>query len=405
MDGNRRDITESLSPLKAYSPTSKLDVIPLTRKTAKIESAVAPAPTVQSRRRGDVVRPSGSPVGAPRRATQRGGKLEESRSAQSTSIEESGLTESVQPSWKDALGGMSSLLVSTILHLILFLILAVFTFASEDESRNVVLEITDSPEQFEMMTTDIVLEDVEMEDADDLELSELELMEYETPDIPLGMLESVSPAFEEEDDLAMLEGLTGASGAGFDGDGMGGKRGPKANFFGVKSYGTKFVFVIDCSGSMTGPRWNRAAKELNQAVDKLEDGQEFLVLLYNSQTQVMLNANLRSAVLLPASNGNKRQFRYWLDRQVTNGGTYPAKAMYVALELKPDAIFLLSDGELQDATVSLLKEWNAESPDGDNYEPRSVIPINTISLGGQGQGQRVMRAIASQNNGVFEWAR
>jgi hypothetical protein len=76
--------------------------------------------------------------------------------------------------------------------------------------------------------------------------------------------------------------------------------------------------------------------------------------------------------------------------------------MFAALILDPDAIFLLSDGELQDNTVSLLRVWNVDRED--SYGAHSKIPIHTISLGPPGGGQRMMKRIAEDNDGEFTWA-
>ena len=61
---------------------------------------------------------------------------------------------------------------------------------------------------------------------------------------------------------------------------------------------------------------------------------------------------------------------------------------------------MLSDGELQDNTMGLLKFWNVPLDGADGKKAKT--PIHTISLG-RGQGQGVMRAIARQNDGEFTW--
>jgi hypothetical protein len=71
--------------------------------------------------------------------------------------------------------------------------------------------------------------------------------------------------------------------------------------------------------------------------------------------------------------------------------------------LEPDAIFLLSDGELQDNTRELLQFWNAELIRSDGKTSR--IPIHTVSLGGPGEGQSKMKSIAKENDGDFTWIR
>ncbi len=44
-----------------------------------------------------------------------------------------------------------------------------------------------------------------------------------------------------------------------------------ASFFGVHASGRRFVFIIDCSGSMEGLRWNLAKAELKNSVRNLDE--------------------------------------------------------------------------------------------------------------------------------------
>ena len=72
----------------------------------------------------------------------------------------------------------------------------------------------------------------------------------------------------------------------------------------------------------------------------------------------------------------------------------PAQAMQYALELNPDAIFLLSDGELQDNTVAVLRLLN---PPGSE---RRQIPVHTVHLFSF-QGRLTLQQIALENSGTF----
>ncbi|MDA7928466.1 hypothetical protein N9B54_00780 [Mariniblastus sp.] len=293
---------------------------------------------------------------------------------------------------------MPSWLWSTILHLIVLLILAWFTLNDPVAQESIVLDVSESSESFIIEMTDFVLEDVVMEEAVGFEMNEVGKMEFEAPDLSTALMENVPLGFVELD-LSSLDELGGAEGEEIGGELASTNGSSKAKFFGIRSYGKKFVFVIDCSGSMKGSRWRRAVTELREAVNGLEEDQEFLVLLYNTQTKVMLDANLQSAGMSVATADNKRRMLYWLKKQVPNGSTFPGPAVYAALKLRPDAIFLLSDGLLKDNTVNWLKQWNAPIPVDGNYDTGKVIPMNTISL--DDQGEWVMRTIANQNGGVF----
>ena len=305
--------------------------------------------------------------------------------------------------WGRVFSGMPSWLWSTILHLIVLLGLAWFTLSDEVRQGSIILEVAETPDSVVFNTTPIVLDPVELDEAGEFKLSELAAMEFDSPDLSTALRESVTLHSEDRIDLASLDDLEGIYGTEVDGNLASVGDSSKAKFFGINSYGKKFVFVIDCSGSMKGSRWRRAVSELRQAINGLEEEQEFLVLLYNTQTKVMLDANLQSAAMAVATSDNKRRMFYWLKKQIPNGSTFPGPAVYAALKLRPDAIFLLSDGLLKDNTVNWLKEWNAPVSDQGEYDASRMVRMNTISL--DGQGECVMRTIANQNGGVFVSAR
>ena len=299
---------------------------------------------------------------------------------------------------RGAIQGLPSWMVSLVVHLALLLILAISSFGVGTGDRRLELEFAEAPASFDAMTTEIEFEDVVVEDEQDL-LDPVPLESLEVADVvvPIEMMDTYTSKNETERiaNHGPINGLPGRKAAQV------AKKGNSANFFGTKSYGSRFVFVIECSLSMKGNRWYHAVKELNTAIDGLEPEQEFLVLLYNTRTTVMLNASTDDAALVKANAENKDLVRRWLRRQKPDGGTFPSSAMFVSLTLNPDAIFMLSDGELQDNTRGLLQFWNIEQPKPDGTE--SKIPIHTVSLGSQGQGQEMMKSIAKQNDGNFTW--
>jgi|688.fasta_scaffold24329_2 hypothetical protein len=171
-----------------------------------------------------------------------------------------------------------------------------------------------------------------------------------------------------------------------------------ARFFGVHASGRKFVFIIDCSGSMQGMRWNLAKAELKNSIRNLEDDKEFLVILYNHDAWAMFDRKLGEAELVAATPDSKRRFFQWLSRQQPRGWTRPRVALELALRRQPDAVFLLSDGELQDDSQQFLLVANqpAEQDDGS----RRQTPVHTVALD-LSFGAGLLEQIAGQNSGVF----
>jgi hypothetical protein len=157
------------------------------------------------------------------------------------------------------------------------------------------------------------------------------------------------------------------------------------SFFGVRAQGQVFVYVIDCSGSMLDDdRLIRAKGELRKSIDRLQHPQRFHVIFYNDRPIPMLGDLPRSADL-----GAKSQLNQWLRLIQPDGGTDPRSAMALALSLRPDAVFLLSDGEFPDGTVESIARRN----------PRKV-PIHCVDLSGGLAGDQLLR-IARDSGGQY----
>lgn len=158
----------------------------------------------------------------------------------------------------------------------------------------------------------------------------------------------------------------------------------QAAFFNVRARGKFFVFVIDCSGSMGDGRLIRAKMELRRTIAKLQFPQRYLVIFYNDETLSMPGGVPRSADLAA-----KIDLERWMGRIDADGGTDPRGAMRTALGLKPDAVFLLSDGEFPRGTVQSIGSRNPNK-----------IPVHCIDLG-DGTGSDQLKAIAEQSGGKY----
>lgn len=200
----------------------------------------------------------------------------------------------------------------------------------------------------------------------------------------------------------LTSGFTGG-GNGFVGGGRKRQQSPQqepmekgAKFFGSYAQGRKFVFVVDSSTSMQGDRWPRACQELMYSIAKLEEGQEFFVLCFDHRTSCMLNLPRSRAEYFSNTPEVRAELQAWLMQHSLGPATHPANAMALALKLDPDAIFLLSDGELQDDTLFMLRRMNnARSSLGQT-------PVHTIALMSQ-YGLATLRMIAAENAGTFNW--
>jgi hypothetical protein len=160
----------------------------------------------------------------------------------------------------------------------------------------------------------------------------------------------------------------------------------QTSFFGVRARGLFFVYVVDCSGSMIDDdRMPRATIELRHSVFALREPQRFEVIFYNSESIPMPGGPIPRSATLQAKN----QLRSFLELIDPDGGTDPRPAMKQALSLRPDAVFLLSDGAFPDGTVEELTRLN-----------KHKVPIHCVDLTGGLAGDHLKR-IAEANGGKY----
>lgn len=194
--------------------------------------------------------------------------------------------------------------------------------------------------------------------------------------------------------------VTGGKGEGGEGGGSGGGTGTGigpgigAGFFGTKGAGNSFVYVVDMSGSMHGVRFERAKNELIRSIKKLGPEQKFYVYFFNDRTFPLFDPKPASG-MIPANPQNKSRAERWIKTRQAESTTNPNYALQQALELRPEVIFLLTDGELDDpdAVRQMIRRFN-----------KSNVVIHTIAFENP-EGGATLEAIANENNGVYRFVK
>ncbi len=160
----------------------------------------------------------------------------------------------------------------------------------------------------------------------------------------------------------------------------------QTSFFGIGARGQFFVFVLDQSGSMIDDdRLTRAKIELRRSVFALMPPQRFEVIFYNHEATPMPGGPLPRS----ADQKTKNQLMTWLRLIDPDGETDPKTAIGQALALRPDAVFLLSDGEFPEGTAERVARLNSRK-----------IPIHCIDLTGGLAGDHLQR-IARDSGGRY----
>ncbi|MHC4167566.1 MAG: VWA domain-containing protein [Planctomycetota bacterium] len=169
--------------------------------------------------------------------------------------------------------------------------------------------------------------------------------------------------------------------------GEGGAGGKGASFFGLEARGGKFVYVVDRSSSMRGNKLQDTKVELIRSVHSLTRTMEFFIIFYDSSFEPMAASGL-----VKATGPNKSRYLSWVEAMGCRGGTDPREAMLMALSLKPDSIWLLSDGQFNPQACDVIRAAN----------PNARVQIHTIAFHSQ-RGQQVLQRIAEENGGHYRF--
>jgi len=147
----------------------------------------------------------------------------------------------------------------------------------------------------------------------------------------------------------------------------------------------KVVYVSDRSGSMTDSI-DYVKFELKRSIGELDEGDEFHGLFFSSGAPV----EMPTRRLVNATRRNKALAGEFIDRIVPEGETDPSKTIERAFAMRPDVIYLLTDGEFDRSIVDLTKRLNAGGK----------VTVHTIGFLYRG-GEEVLKQIAEQNNGHY----
>ena len=170
----------------------------------------------------------------------------------------------------------------------------------------------------------------------------------------------------------------------------------RASLFGVSGEGYKFVYVFDRSGSMggSGAASLRAVKsELRKSLQSLEDTHQFQIIFYNDRPVLFNPTGVPGKLAFATERVKERALRF-LDTIVAEGGTEHEAALKMAIRLRPDVIFFLTDGDEPKLCRRQLDEIR-NMADG--------VTINTIEFGPGPARERpgFLATLAEENNGHY----
>lgn len=298
---------------------------------------------------------------------------------------------------RQVLGSCKSWLTSMIIHLVVILVLALLTMrtavnpmvslelASDDFSAMSVME------ELEFDTTEF--QSFDEADSTPENLTQMGLMQFQPTIEETEMVDSPidlnDPLNSDANQLRRLAREM-TSDELMAGDGG-------SSFFGIEATGDSIVYIVDRSGSMEGDRWRDATTELMKSIRSLRPDQKFYVFLFSGRCHPMPQMEGRNK-LVTATDANKERFEKWLKRQYPDQTTKPMSSVRRALNMRPDTVFLLTDGQFHDKTGEyLLRQAGLQAQ---RSEPDDTV-INTIAFYCELDFEIMLQEIAMAYNGTF----
>lgn len=174
------------------------------------------------------------------------------------------------------------------------------------------------------------------------------------------------------------KGASGASGGG------------GSEFMGIRSVGEHVVYVIDRSGSMgADARFTHACLELKRSIERLPTSGSFSVIFFSFGPLAM-----PPGTLVKATKRSKEEAATWIGTVTPLGNTDPILALRQALAMRPQAIYLMTDGAFDDpeGVLRVIDQSNADR----------AVSINTIAFYDR-SSEFILQKIARENKGDYRF--
>ena len=169
------------------------------------------------------------------------------------------------------------------------------------------------------------------------------------------------------------------------------------SFLDIRDAANRFVYLIDCSGSMAGPPIRYAREQLKASIQNLTKTQQFQILFYNERAHAMSLKPRPNTGMYRATPSNIAAATRFIDSWQPDSGTDHAPAIKAALRLRPEVIYLLTDGT----------EPRLAAGDRDRIRRlnRGGTRIHCIEFGKGGplDIENWVEKMALQNDGVYQY--
>lgn len=293
-----------------------------------------------------------------------------------------------------------ALVLSACIHLLIVILLGAFTLTNAMPKDQVALSASTGEsneaamETFQIEAVEPMAEPVETS-SNETQYDLSPMGEMASVDVTSDVVAAVSQPFASAASLSQPNLQSSSALKALKSDSQ-----SKMEFCGVEGGGNHFVYLVDSSGSM-GDAFVSARRALLDSIEMLSPEQRFYVIFFDAECDYMriTRADQDEPRSVYATPENIQRLKSWAMRVSMDRGKAPYEPLEYALQtLKPDVIFLLSDGEFPEKIETILKENNLVTNLFGDEAPVSII--HTISYYSR-EGESRMRRIAEQNYGQY----
>lgn len=171
----------------------------------------------------------------------------------------------------------------------------------------------------------------------------------------------------------------------------------QTTFFDIAAKGTRFVYVLDRSGSMFDHGAIRVAKEeLVVSLAALESTQQFQLLFYNQGLLELTGSGDRPQMQW-ATDINRTLARQFISNVQPDGGTDHMPALKKALRYQPEHLFFLTDADQPILSARELNEIKMAN------NGRTAIHCVEFGKGPEISGDNFLKKLARENGGTYRY--
>ncbi|MBI83132.1 MAG: hypothetical protein CMJ81_08050 [Planctomycetaceae bacterium] len=310
----------------------------------------------------------------------------------------------VHREWPVVLRGMPSWMLSGLVHAVILLVMALCLIPLRVNSHQVFITGESEFSQSEN------LEKVEFETERFEEMVPVKVESMSAAETGIsGPVDSAGlavPVLPGELGLSAIDSIAALVGNKLDASGEGtgqvgtGRGG--AQFFDSQAMGSRFAFVVDRSKSMRGgSKWEAALDELHVAISRMDSTQSFFVVFFSGEPTPMFGHEHPERRPLQATEKNVVCLESWLhtiEPAEKRQAQHVDRALDYVIAMRPDATFLLTDGEIAKSTETYLKEANRV-----NYDPivGESRPTAIHTIGFSKEGAKTLQRIAADHGGTY----